>query len=567
MGQLDGLGMAEDSTESRPSHEQVVADLLRLGELLALHARPIGALGLTRRIRQEESARLKAEIAILEERIETQAYEHSHQALRSVLGLRKDEVLDLIFLRCIAVVAFEALDNFRPVSTVSGVSKAVGLGDWSSTLDARHAIRQAIIKGHTISYSEEGCEGGVLKAGRNLIRLMSGENRLGILWSEESLKQEKEEFLRRQGNALKRTSAPDRLSKPVPASLPLPPASLKGCESPKAIYNALRQTVIGMDDTDTLRRFSVAMSLHARRASQFRQGYIPPGSNQILLISGPSGVGKTFMVEEFCKLANLHYTIGNLAECTSSGYAGIDLADIVAGLFRNRPKREEVEAGGIVVFDEADKRKSNNRNGDFDATGSGVQAELLRVIEGTDIQIGGRRTSDGGRFLFSTRGLAFCLVGCFEGVTLAMDSQAKAKHPLGFGSSAESIGHAPDIREALTTYFMPELCNRISTILYIRPPSLEALIEIATAPHGVLSKQNQALLAGSGLTLKPDAQAVKEICTYAHFSKTYARGVRSLFQALAEDAIFEEWKGELVIGAGEVRRAIDGLRQGVAGLK
>ena len=553
--------MAEEA--SRLSSEQVVADLLRLGELLALHARPIGALGLGRSIRKEESERLKAEIAELEKRIETQAYENSHQALRSVLGLRKDEVLDLILLRCIAVVAFEALDNFRSVSTVSGVSKAVGLGDWSSTLDARHAIRQAIVKGHTISYSEEGCEGGVLKAGRNLIRFMSGENRLGILWTEEGIRLEKEEFLRRQGNALKRTSAPDRLSKPVPASLPLPPASLKGCESPKAIYNALRQTVIGMDDTDTLRRFSVAMSLHMRRASLVRQGIVPTTPCQTLCIAGESGVGKTFMVEEFCKIANLPYTIGNLAEVTCSGYAGLDLTDIFLGLLRNGAKRADVEAGSIVFLDEADKRKINEHRGDFDCTGAALQAELLRMVEGTDIQLGGRRSNSGSGVMLSSRGLAFCLAGCFSGVTEAM---ACKKRHLGFGSSVENVSHAPDIREALTTYFLPELCNRISTILYIKPPTLGALIQMAIAPHGVLEKQN-IFLGGLGLILKPGEDAIRDICSYAHSSKTYARGVRSLFQALAEEAIFEEWKGELVIGAGDVRKAIEGLKPCEVGQK
>lgn len=553
--------MAEEA--SRPSSEEVVADLLRLGELLALHARPIGALGLGRRIRQEESERLKADIAELEKRIETQAYERNNRALRSVLGLQKDEVLDLIFLRCIAVVAFEALDNFRPVSTVSGVSRAVGLGDWSSTLDARHAIRQAIIKGHTISYSEEGCEGGVLKAGRNLIRFLSGENRLGILWTEESINREKEEFLRRHGNALKRTSVPDRLSKPVPASLPLPPASLKGCESPKAIYNALQQTVIGMDDTDTLRRFSVAMSLHMRRANLVRQNIVPSIPCQTLCVAGESGVGKTFMVEEFCKMANLPYTIGNLAEVTCSGYAGLDLTDIFAGLFRSGAKRADVEAGSIVFLDEADKRKINDNHTGVDCTGSALQGELLRIVEGADVQLGGRRSNSGSGVMLSTRGFAFCLAGCFSGVT---DAMASKKRHLGFGSNVENVSHAPDIREALTTYFLPELCNRISTILYIKSPALPALIKIAIAPHGVLAKQNQ-FLAGMGLTLKPREDAIREICSYAHSSKTYARGVRSLFQALAEDAIFEEWKGELVIGAGEVRKAIDGLRQGVAGLK
>ena len=537
--------------------------MLRLGELLALHSRPIGALGLGRRIRQEESARLKAEIAELEDRIETQAYKMTNRVLRAVLGLQKDEVLDQILLRCIAVVAFEALDNFRSVSTVAGVSKAVGLGDWKNTLSARHTIRQAIIKGSTISYSEEGCEDGVLKAGRNLIRLLSGENRLDILWTEESIKREKEEFLRRHGNALKRTSAPDRVSKPVPENLPLPPASLKDCESPKAIFNTLRQTVIGMDDTDTLRRFSVAMSLHMRRANLVRQGIAPTTPCQTLCIAGESGVGKTFMVEEFCKIANLPYTIGNLAEVTCSGYAGLDLVDVISGVFRNGAKRADVEAGSIVFFDEADKRKINDHQG-IDCTGSALQAELLRMVEGTDIQLGGRRSNSGSGMMLSTRGLAFCLAGCFSGVTEAMASK---KRHLGFGSSVENISHAPDIREALTTYFMPELCNRIATILYIRPPSLEALFQIVTAPNGILAKQNQTLQASGGLTLKPDEQAVKEICAYAHFSKTFARGTRSLLQKLSEDALFEEWKGELVIGAGDVRRALDGLRQGVAGLK
>ena len=218
-----------------------------------------------------------------------------------------------------------------------------------------------------------------------------------------------------------------------------------------------------------------------------------------------------------------------------------------------------------MFWDEADKRKRHERHGDFDCVGEGLQGELLRIIEGTDIQLGGRKANDPVKGVLSTRGFAFCLVGCFDGLMQAM-AKSRRKCPIGFNHSLDDVSRSPDIREALTSFFLPELCNRISTILYIQPPSLNALIQIATSPRGVLAKQNQ-FLRGLGLTLKPREDAIREICSYAHSSKTYARGVRSLFQTLAEEAIFEEWKGELVIGPGEVRKAIEGLKMGTAGLK
>lgn len=549
----------------KPTQQQAVEYLVRLGKALHSYAFPRSPLGLARNLLPHEASRLKDEIAFCEKVVSTAACDPNHRNLRSVLDVRRDLIPDPLDIRLVAYVAWHSLTS-EPIGTsVAVLSIAVGMGSVEDMIQARHAIRYMLVSRTGVLVLKDQT---ALLPGDKLIRLLSGDNRLPIIFTEETLKNEAEAGQRMKDSDIQKKCSPPTAS-PVPSAQrsPANATSVGNLDSPKAIFNSLRQSVLGMDDTDTLRRFSIAMSLHLRRASQFRQGHIPPGGNQTLLVAGPSGVGKTFMIEEFCKMANIIYTIGNLAECTSSGYAGIDLADILAGLFRTRPKREEVEAGGIVCFDEADKRKSNNRNGDFDATGSGVQAEMLRVIEGTDIQIGGRRTSDGGRFMLSTRGLAFCLVGCFEQVTLAMNSQAKAKQPLGFGSRVESVGHAPDIREALTTYFMPELCNRIVTVLYIRPPSLEALFQIVTAPNGILAKQNQTLQASGGLTLKPDEQAVKEICAYAHSSKTFARGTRSLLQKLSEDALFEEWRGELVIGAGEVRKAIDGLRQGVAGLK
>ena len=549
--------MADDN--SMPTMQQAVEGLVSLGRALHEFTYPKSELGLAGILRPHESRRLMEEIETLERVVETAACNPANRDIRSVLDVRRDLIPDKLDVRIIGFVVWHCLTCGDVGTSVGRTSHAAGLGSVEEMLRARQCIRFMLNRDVLVFRGENE-----LLMGPRLVQLISGgSGKLQIVWTEETLKHEAEERQRQKGANLRKSFSPPSTNQapsaqPSPANVPVP----ENLSSPKAIFNALRQTVLGMDDTDTLRRFSVAMSLHMRRANLVRQGIVPTTPCQTLCIAGESGVGKTFMVEEFCKIANLNYTIGNLAEVTCSGYSGLDLTDIYAGLFRNGAKRAEVEAGSIVFFDEADKRKINEHQG-IDCTGASLQAELLRMVEGTDIQLGGRRSNSGSGMMLSTRDLAFCLAGCFSGVTEAMASK---KRHLGFGSNVENVSHAPDIREALTTYFLPELCNRISTILYIKPPTLGALIQMAIAPHGVLEKQN-IFLGGLGLILKPGEDAIRDICSYAHSSKTYARGVRSLFQALAEEAIFEEWKGELVIGAGDVRKAIEGLKPCEVGQK
>lgn len=561
LGLRRGNDMAGEKDQSKPTKAETAANLLRLGQLLHQYAYPIGDLGLTRPIKPEEAERLKVEIEVTEKRIEEAVHDMRQWLLRGMLGLRGREVVDPLVVRIVAVVAWLALASERPDASVARVANTVAEKDMALHLEARKTIRLMVARQTAIRYQESDISGGGLILGSRTVQYLSGEGNLPVVWSEESLKAEKAECENRKNGALlRRLPLASSVENRLPADAPETRTPLAGSQSPKAIFEALRQTVIGMEDTDTLRRFSVAMSLHMRRANLVRQNIVPTTPCQTLCIAGESGVGKTFMVEEFCKIANLPYTIGSLAEVTSSGYAGMDLTDTLTGFFRNGAKHSEVEAGGIVFWDEADKRKRHEQHGDYDCVGEGLQGEMLRIIEGTDIQLGGRKANDPVKGMLSTRGFAFCLVGCFDGLMQAM-AKSRRKGPIGFNHGFDDVNRSPDIREALTSFFLPELCNRISTILYIRPPSLSALIQIVTSPRGVLAKQNH-FLRELGLTLKPGADAIREICSYAHSSKTYARGVRSLFQALAEDAIFEEWKGELVIGPGEVQKAIEGMSSG-----
>ena len=550
----------------KPTQQQALESLIRLGKALHEFTYPRSELGLAGVLRPHESRRLMEEIEMLEGVVETAACNPSNRDIRSVLDVRRDLIPDKLDIRIIGFVVWHCLTCGDVGTSVSRASQAAGLGSVEEMLRARQCIRFMLNRDVLVFRGENE-----LLMGPRLVQLISGgSGKLKIVWTEETLKLEAEERQRQKAaNMRKSFSTPSTYQAP---SAQLPPANIPmpgNLDSPKAIFNALRQSVLGMDESDTLRRFSVAMSIHLRRASQFRLGKSVKMPVQTVLLAGQSGVGKTFIIEQFCKIAKVPYTIGNLAECTSSGYVGIDISDIMAGLFRNGAKRAEDVIGGIVCFDEADKRKINDRNGDYDCTGSGLQGELLRILEGSDIQIGGRRSNVmGGRVMLSTESLAFCLAGCFSQVTQILESHSRPskRHPLGFGGGVDIAPPSPDIREALTTYFLPELCNRISTILYIKPPGMESLRQIALAPQGILSRTNE-FLASMGFTLKPDEQAIKEICAYAHSSKTFARGIRSLLQTLAENGIYDEQKGELVIGAEDVRKAIEGLKPCEVGQK
>ena len=537
---------------SRLSSEQVVADLLRLGELLALHSRPIGALGLGRRIRQEESERLKAEIAELEKRIETQAYENSHQALRSVLGLRKDEVLDLIFLRCIAVVAFEALDNFRSVSTVAGVSKAVGLGDWGLTLDARHTIRQAIIKGSTISYSEEGCEGGVLKAGRNLIRFLSGENRLGILWADESIKREKDDWNRRNGDALKRTSTS---SQPAPLPSVQKPIESQNLLTARGILDALKNEVIAIDGP--LRRFSAQMSLHMRRLEQIRNGIRPSVGPIVTLLIGSSGSGKTWMSECFAKTSGLPYAVADMSGVSQASYVGLSVDECFYGLLANKTKIDVAQTG-IMVWDEFDKLCAKSEgHSTADPQGRGIQAELLKPLEGCKLPLGSRRSNSPSFGTLDTYQTCFLLAGAFDGLRNQLAEGNRKSTGLGF-CSAEAKNPRSDIRDALVKYgFMEQIVNRIGAIIILPDPSPEQIVRITThAGTGLLARQN-AFLQSFGMSLDLTDEAIQYLAIWACEIRGYSRSVKTILGNLVEGHLYDDKPEDIVVRLADIKKAIN----------
>lgn len=221
---------------------------------------------------------------------------------------------------------------------------------------------------------------------------------------------------------------------------------------------------------------------------------------------------------------------------------------------------------GVLFLDELDKKKTNHRGGDHDATGLGVQYEILKFLEGARIQVGGKRSNEISKNFIETFSMAFILGGAFSSISDALaEKKNKAKGPIGFSGGSDAVGMAPDVRELLLDYFIPELVNRIGSVIVVPTPSLNQLIQIASASNGIISRQNQ-FLSSFSLQIQPSKEAVAEIASWALESKTFSRGMRNLLQSMVEDAIFEERTGTLEISDADVRRAIGDLRQEPEGL-
>ena len=309
------------------------------------------------------------------------------------------------------------------------------------------------------------------------------------------------------------------------------------------------------------------MAMHLKRVAIARSGGTLTSPPVVVLLIGPSGAGKTFLAEEAGKLLKVPFCSADMTSVSASSYVGTSVDELFLNFAKKGLSLAEVETG-LMLFDEMDKKRSNQRGGDFDSMGLGVQYEVLKMLEGTRVQIGGKRGNDSvQRGFLETRTMAFVLAGAFSDIEAKLRESARTRTPLGFSGKDDASRIPPDTRELLLDFFIPELVNRIGSVIVIPPPSLNQLVQIATAPTGILSRLNQFYLPSFGIKVIPSAEAIQAIASWALESRTFARGMRSLTQSLVEEAIFEERKGDVVIEAGDVRKAIEGLKTETAGLK
>ena len=551
-----------EETPSKPTRDETSANLLRLGKCLNDLAFPErGLFGRPHRPHEIES--LKAEIQRLETRIEEAVADPNQRLLRSALGVRGDGVADPLAIRILAYVAWAVTHLDRMGVSVSRV--AIGVSQsMESHLAARRMVRQLIIGEIGLRYRESECgPSEALLPGLRLVKYMSGDGQLSVIWSPQVIEDEKEQWRRHQEDMARRSSSSPR----VPDT---PPSSQKPSETPnlltaKGIFDALKDEVIGIDAP--LRRFSAQMSLHMRRLEQIRKGVRPSVGPIVTLLIGSSGSGKTWMAENFARVSGLPYAISDMSAVSQSSYVGLSLDECFYGLLANKTKIAEAQKG-IVVWDEFDKicAKGSGGHSSVDAQGLGIQAELLKPLDGCRLPLGSRRSNSPPMGVLDSYETCFVLAGAFDGLRDQIQEGSRKSMGLGFGS-AGSRSPGNDIREALVRYgFMKQIINRIGAVIFLADLIPDQILRITTHPEtGLLAKQN-AFLGSFGLKLILTEEALRFISNWACETRGYSRSVKTLLGTLVEGHLIEDRKGSIEVSLADVKRAIEET-EGAEGLQ
>ena len=317
---------------------------------------------------------------------------------------------------------------------------------------------------------------------------------------------------------------------------------------PKEIKKFLDLHVIGQEQAK--KTLAVAVYNHYKRINQNQLSDDIEIQKSNLLLVGPTGTGKTLLAQTISKFLNVPIAIVDATVLTEAGYVGEDVESILSKLLQAADFDVDKTENGIVFIDEIDKiaRKSDNPSITRDVSGEGVQQALLKLLEGTSVNVppkGGRKHPDQKFIEINTSNILFIAGGAFDGIDKIIKTRLNLQS-IGFKSADEKV--VDDNEENILKFInphdvrsyglIPEIIGRLPVMCHLNPLTKDALKDIMTLPKNALVKQYKKLFEMDDIDFSITPGAIDYIVEKAFEFKIGARGLRTLCEAILNDAMF-----------------------------